>query len=176
MSLAVRKMVCGAPRAISTPPSSQVETGGMYMGQPGNMMGQPGNMMGQPPMGEGPILDPEAPPFYVFAVVEVNPTLADITNLQQRNLTLLKQGERAPATIRGLVKSAAGKPVKAQVRISEVSLNVPVKADGRFVVQVPGGKYTLTIEAAGYVTQVKTVEVADGDQAIFHCDLQPAGR
>jgi hypothetical protein len=26
------------------------------------------------------------------------------------------------------------------------------------------------------VTQVKTVEVADGDQAIFHCDLQPAGR
>ena len=92
------------------------------------------------------------------------------------SFTLVKAGERQMATIRGLVKSAIGKPVKGTVKVSDVNLTVPVKADGRFVVQVPGGKYTLTIEAAGYVTQVKTVEVADGDQAIFHCDLQPAGR
>jgi hypothetical protein len=95
----------------------------------------------------------------------------------QVTVVLLKQGERAPATIRGLVKSAtSGKPVKATVKISEVNMNVPVKADGRFVVQVPGGKYTLSIEANGYIPQTKTVEVADGDQAIFHCDLQPAAR
>lgn len=94
----------------------------------------------------------------------------------QLTVVLIKQGERAPATIRGSVKSAAGKPMRALVKISEVNQTIPLKSDGRFVVQVPGGKYTVTIEAAGYVTQMKTVEVADGDQAIFHCDLQPVGR
>ncbi len=92
------------------------------------------------------------------------------------DLTLVKLGEKPLATIRGSVQAASGRKVKATVRVSDVNLTIPIKGDGRFVVQVPGGKYTLTIEAAGYVTQVKTVEVADGDQAIFHCDLQPAGR
>lgn len=92
------------------------------------------------------------------------------------DFTLLKQGEKQLATIRGSVKSASGKGVRGTVKIAEANMTIPVKGDGRFVVQVPGGKYTLAIEAAGYVTQVKTVEVADGDQAIFHCDLQPAGR
>ncbi|MBL8956243.1 MAG: carboxypeptidase regulatory-like domain-containing protein [Myxococcaceae bacterium] len=92
------------------------------------------------------------------------------------DFTLVKQGEKQLATIRGFVKAASGRSVRATVRVSDVNKTIPIKGDGRFVVQVPGGKYTLTIEAAGYVTQVKTVEVADGDQAIFHCDLQPAGR
>jgi hypothetical protein len=93
------------------------------------------------------------------------------------NFALAKQGERAPATIRGLiVRAATGKPVKATVRINELNLNVQVKPDGRFVVQVPGGKYTVVIEAPGFVSQAKPVEVADGDQAIFHCELQPVGR
>jgi hypothetical protein len=93
------------------------------------------------------------------------------------DFTLNKQGERQKATVRGLVKSASGKPVRAAVKIAELpNQPVPVKADGRFMVQVPAGKYTLTIEAPGYVTQVKSLEVAEGDQAIFHCDLQPAGR
>ena len=91
--------------------------------------------------------------------------------------TLAKQGDKTPATIRGLiVRAGNGKPVKATVRITELNLNVQVKPDGRFVVQVPGGKYTLVIEAPGFIAQTKPVEVADGDQAIFHCDLQPVGR
>jgi hypothetical protein len=86
---------------------------------------------------------------------------------------LAKQGERAPATIRGLiVRASDGKPIKAAVRISELNLKVQVKPDGRFVAQVPGGKYTLIIDAPGFVSQTKNVEVADGDQAIFHCELQ----
>jgi len=92
------------------------------------------------------------------------------------DFTLVKQGEKLMATIRGSVQAASGRKIKGTVKISDVNLTIPIKGDGRFVVQVPGGKYTLTIEAAGYVTQVKTVEVADGDQAIFHADLQPAGR
>jgi hypothetical protein len=41
---------------------------------------------------------------------------------------------------------------------------------------VPGGTYAVSISAPGHVTQVKSVEVADGDQALFHADLQPVGR
>jgi hypothetical protein len=89
------------------------------------------------------------------------------------DFALVPVGSGVPATIRGTVRAVSGKVVKATVKISDVNLTVPIKGDGRFVVQVPGGKYTLTIEAAGYVTQVKTVEVADGDQAIFQVDLQP---
>ncbi len=91
-------------------------------------------------------------------------------------LVLSKQGDKALATIRGLVRTASGKAVKATVRINELNLKVAVKPDGRFVVQVPGGKYTLIIEAAGFVSQAKPLDVADGDQAIFHCDLQPTTR
>ena len=92
------------------------------------------------------------------------------------DFALVKIGAGVPATIRGSVRAVSGKAVKATVKISDVNLTIPIKGDGRFVVQVPGGKYTLTIEAAGYVSQVKTVEVADGDQAIFQVDLQPIGR
>ncbi len=92
------------------------------------------------------------------------------------DFSVVPVGAGVPATIRGTVRAVSGKVVKATVKISDVNLTVPIKGDGRFVVQVPGGKYTLTIEAAGYVTQVKTVEVADGDQAIFQVDLQPMGR
>ena len=92
------------------------------------------------------------------------------------DFTLVKLGAAVPATIRGSVRAASGKVVKATVKVSSVNLTIPIKGDGRFVVQVPGGKYTLTIEAPGYVSQTKTVEVADGDQAIFHCDLQPQAR
>ena len=92
------------------------------------------------------------------------------------DFTLLAAGVVQPATIRGSVRAVRGKLGRALVRISDVNLTVPIKGDGRFVVQVPGGTYTLTIEAAGFVTQVKTVEVADGDQAIFQVDLQPVGR
>lgn len=89
---------------------------------------------------------------------------------------LAKQGERALATLRGLIRSATGNPIKASAKITGLDVKVQVKPDGRFVVQVPGGTYSLTISAPGHVTQVKSVEVADGDQALFHADLQPVGR
>jgi hypothetical protein len=92
------------------------------------------------------------------------------------SFALAKQGERALATLRGLIRSATGKPIKASVKVSGLDVKVQVKADGRFVVQVPGGTFSLTISAPGHVTQVKSVEVADGDQALFHADLQPVGR
>lgn len=62
--------------------------------------------------------------------------------------------------------------MKATVRVVELKLKLPVKPDGRFSADVPSGKYTLIIEARGYLTQTKTVEVSGGDQAIFHAELE----
>ncbi len=89
---------------------------------------------------------------------------------------LKKQGEKTPATLRGLIRLAGGKTAKVSVRVDELHRDVPLNADGRFSLELPGGKYTLVIDAPGFVAQVKKVEIAAGDQAIIHCELQPAPR
>lgn len=90
------------------------------------------------------------------------------------DFTLAVKGVKAKATVRGLVRGPGGVAVKATVRVQELKLKIAVKADGRFVTEIPGGHYTLVIEAPGYVTQTKVLDVADGDQAIFHADLEKA--
>lgn len=89
------------------------------------------------------------------------------------DVTLTPRSATARATLRGLVRSKAGATLKATVRVVELKLKLAVKDDGRFVAEVPSGKYTLIIEARGFVTQTKTVEVSGGDQAIFHTELEP---
>lgn len=88
------------------------------------------------------------------------------------DFVLLAKSASTKATFRGLVRSKSGEPVKATVRIVELKQKLAVKPDGRFTAEVPSGKYTLIIEAKGYVTQTKTVEVSEGDQAIFHTELE----
>ncbi len=91
-------------------------------------------------------------------------------------LALTKLGQKSLATLRGLVRSTRGAPVPALVKVREAAANTRAGADGRFLIRLPGGKYTVVIEAKGYVTQTKSVDVGDGDQAIFHCDLEPGER
>ncbi|MDX2010672.1 MAG: carboxypeptidase regulatory-like domain-containing protein [Myxococcaceae bacterium] len=88
------------------------------------------------------------------------------------DVTLELAAQRTKAKLRGVISSAAGPVAKATVRVVELKLKQAVKADGRFEVEVPGGKYTLVIEAPKHVTQTKQVEVADGDQAIFQIELE----
>jgi hypothetical protein len=88
------------------------------------------------------------------------------------DVTLEPVAQRTKAKIRGVISSAAGPVAKATVRIVELKLKQAVKPDGRFEADVPGGKYTVIIEAPRHVTQTKTVEVADGDQAIFQIELE----
>ena len=87
---------------------------------------------------------------------------------------LVAKATEVRATLRGLIRAKSGEMVKATVRVVELKLKLEVKADGRFSAEVPSGKYTLVIEARGFVTQTKTVEVSGGDQAIFHAELEPA--
>lgn len=88
------------------------------------------------------------------------------------DVTLEPATQRAKAKLRGVISSAAGPVAKATVRVVELKLKQAVKPDGRFELDVPGGKYTLVIEAPKHVTQTKQVEVADGDQAIFQIELE----
>jgi len=88
--------------------------------------------------------------------------------------TLKATGVRAKATVKGLVLGADGAVPKATVTLAEKKLTVKVKPDGRFELEVPGGRHTITIQAPGYVTQSKVLELADGDQAIFHLELEKA--
>lgn len=88
-------------------------------------------------------------------------------------LALRKAASRAMATLRGLVRTRAGKPLAARLRVLEADLATTATAGGEFSVKLPGGRYRVTIEMPGYISQAKLVEVADGDQAIFNIDLHP---
>lgn len=90
------------------------------------------------------------------------------------DVTLEPVALRTKAKIRGVISSASGPVAKATVRIVELKLKQAVKPDGRFEAEVAGGKYTLIIEAPKHVTQTRTVEVLDGDQAIFQIELEKA--
>lgn len=92
------------------------------------------------------------------------------------DVALEKLGKGSPATVRGLVRTQTGEPLKASVVIKGVATKVTVNNEGRFVVTIPGGDYLFVISAPGYVAQTKKVTLADGDQAIFHCELQKAGK
>jgi hypothetical protein len=90
--------------------------------------------------------------------------------------TLVRDSARVLASMRGQVRTLRGKPVLAFLKIPEAQINTRTGSDGRFTVRLPGGKYTVVFEAPGYVRQTKTVEVADGDQAIFYVDLSREDR
>ena len=91
-------------------------------------------------------------------------------------LTLVREAARVLASMRGQVRTVKGKPVSAFIKVPEAQISTRTGADGRFSVRLPGGKYTVVFEAPGYVRQTKTVEVADGDQAIFYVDLSREDR
>jgi hypothetical protein len=88
------------------------------------------------------------------------------------DFTLVKNSAEVRATLRGLIRAKSGEPVSGTVRVVELKLKLVVKADGRFSAEVPSGRYTVVIEARGFLTQTKTVEVSPGDQAIFHAELE----
>ncbi len=78
---------------------------------------------------------------------------------------------RAAALI-GQVRTEDGVPVEAQVRVLELGLAARADKVGRFRFDVPPGRYTLTIEATGFVSQRKAVPVGAAEQNIFNVNLQ----
>jgi hypothetical protein len=92
--------------------------------------------------------------------------------------------ERQPprGQIRGLVRSLKGSAVAAEIRIEpEAAADkpghgegaTPLRADGgRFEVDVPPGRYRITISAPGYQTQNRKVEVEENGVTLLDVDLR----
>lgn len=89
-------------------------------------------------------------------------------------VTLHPPARRQPATLKGLVRSAAGgEPLRARLEVKERRLRLDADPSGAFSAQLPGGTYTVRITARGYRSQTKVVTLKDGDQAILNVDLSP---
>ena len=89
-------------------------------------------------------------------------------------LALVKTENKLPATVIGTVRNArGGDPIVASLFIPELKLKIRADAQGRFTFQVKGGIYKVIISAPGFYKQTKSVDVKEGDEAIFNVDLHP---
>jgi Carboxypeptidase regulatory-like domain len=84
--------------------------------------------------------------------------------------------KRPNAVLRGKVSVKEGTLVSATVKVKQKNLTVNVGADGTFRIELPGGRYEVVVEAPGYRTQTRTIDVGYGDQTIFHFELRPNAR
>lgn len=88
-------------------------------------------------------------------------------------LEVLLENKKPMAKLRGrVVASEAG--FKATVTVVEAKQKLTVSGDGRFTLELPGGAYKVVIEAPGYITQSRVVNLADGDETIYYFELRPA--
>ena len=84
---------------------------------------------------------------------------------------------RANATqLRGLVRSFAGTPLPAKVRVLPAGASVSADNDGRFVLELPPGVYQVEIECGGYLTQQRRVSVQENGVTVLNVELHAAPR
>lgn len=83
--------------------------------------------------------------------------------------------EALPAgQVRGLVQSFEGKPLRATLTITPGGTAVETAADGTFSLDVPPGRHTVEISAAGYKTQRRRINVEDRGVTVINADLRRA--
>jgi hypothetical protein len=87
-------------------------------------------------------------------------------------VTLEREAGPVPAVLIGLVRDDLGAPVAAAVKILEGGLAAQADDQGHFRLELPPGRYTVIIEAPGFVTQRKVVRAIPGEQNIFNLNLQ----
>lgn len=76
-----------------------------------------------------------------------------------------------PSQLRGMVRSLDGKAVLARVRVEPSGAVVHVDDTGAFQLDLPPGGYDVVIEAPGYVTQRRHVQVEQKGVLILNADL-----
>jgi len=86
---------------------------------------------------------------------------------------VMQKTAEALAWMRGRVRTTQGSPLQATLRIAETKRKARARASGDFEFRLPAGRYHVTFEAPGYVSQTKVVDVGAGDQALFYVDLSP---
>jgi hypothetical protein len=76
-----------------------------------------------------------------------------------------------PSQLRGVVRSLDGKAVTARVRLEPLGTEATVDDKGTFQLDLPPGGYDVVIEAAGYVTQRRHVQVEPKGVVILNAEL-----
>jgi hypothetical protein len=80
------------------------------------------------------------------------------------------------AQLRGLIRSFAGMPLAAQVRVLPAGSTVTADKDGRFMLELGAGEYEVEIECAGYLTQHRKISVQDNGVTLLNVELHEAPR
>jgi hypothetical protein len=76
--------------------------------------------------------------------------------------------------IRGLIRSFDGQGLKARIVIAPLGRALSTETDGTFLVEVPPGRYDVSVEAPSHGRQVRSVEVQDDGVVILNADLRRA--
>jgi len=79
-----------------------------------------------------------------------------------------------PSQLRGVVRSLDGKAVTVRVRVEPAGTEAKVDDKGSFQLDLPPGGYDVVIDAAGYVTQRRHVQVEPRGVVILNVDLARA--
>jgi hypothetical protein len=96
--------------------------------------------------------------------------------LARPDMLLPLQAARAEASaqLRGLVRSFAGAPLPAVVRVAAAGRTVTADKDGRFMLELRTGEYEVEIECAGYLTQRRKIIVQDNGVTLLNVELHAA--
>jgi len=76
-----------------------------------------------------------------------------------------------PSQLRGMVRGLDGKAIAARVRIEPLGTEASVDDKGYFQLDLPPGGYDVVIDASGYVTQRRHVQVEQKGVVILNAEL-----
>jgi len=76
-----------------------------------------------------------------------------------------------PSQVRGVVRTFAGKGLAATIRVDPLGLQATTDDAGAFQLDVPPGSYEVVIEAKGYQTQHRKVQLDPEGVVILNADL-----
>jgi len=79
-----------------------------------------------------------------------------------------------PSQLRGVVRSLDGKAIAVRLRVEPVGTEAKVDNKGSFQLDLPPGGYDVVIEADGYVTQRRRVQVEPKGVVVLNVDLARA--
>jgi len=76
-----------------------------------------------------------------------------------------------PSQLRGMVRALDGKAVAARVRVEPLGTEASVDDKGAFQLDLPPGVYDVVIEASGYATQRRHVQVEPKGVVVLNAEL-----
>jgi uncharacterized protein (TIGR03382 family) len=79
-----------------------------------------------------------------------------------------------PGVIRGVIRSYAGAPLQASIRVEPLGITATADSNGVFEIELPAGDYDVALEADGYRSQRRRVRVDENGVTLLNADLRRA--